>query len=46
VYRLHVLVRAIGIQIGVAQHVFKMHTDVFVAHFFALVHGSNSEQAT
>jgi len=40
------LVNANGIQTGAEQQVLITHTDVFVAHFFAVVHGSNNEQTT
>jgi hypothetical protein len=44
VYKLHALLNANGIQIGAGQHVFMMHTDLFVAHCFELLHKSNNEQ--
>ncbi len=46
VYILQEVVNANGIQIGAVQQVLTTHTDVFVAHLLALVHGSNKEQAT
>lgn len=40
------MVTANGMQIGTAQHVFKMHTDVLEAHCLLLVQASKSEQIT
>jgi hypothetical protein len=46
IYILQELVSDNGIQTGAEQQVLITHTDVFVAHFLVIVHGSNKEQTT